>query len=265
MARRHKQRLLQGLDRFVELHFIDCVVSVSEDLRRQLLRYLPESKTVTIHNGIDLEKVFSRLSVSQAKERLGIPARCSVIGTVGRLDPIKRLDLFLRASHQIATAQPNTRFLIAGEGKEESRLRNLAANLGLRERVSFLGHREDVYDVLRAMDISVLCSDHEGLPMTLLETLYLGIPVVARPVGGVAEVIQDGVNGVWVMSTEESVLAQACLQLLREGSRREALSRQGRVRVATCFDADRSADQLAALYIRSAKPDEIRANTIREE
>jgi L-malate glycosyltransferase len=143
--RRYKQGAIEVVDRFVVQHFMDCVVSVSEDLRTQLSQYLPEHKIVTVHNGIDLKKVFSPLSVSQAKERLGIPAKSWVIGTVGRLDPIKRLDLFLAAAQEIVIAQPDTRFVIAGEGKEDSRLRNLAANLGLRERVSFLGHREDVY------------------------------------------------------------------------------------------------------------------------
>ena len=246
--RRYKQGVIEAVNRFVAQHSVDCVVSVSEDLRRQLVRYLPESKIVTIHNGIDLKRVFSPLSVSQAKERLGIPAELSVIGTVGRLEPIKRLDLFLAAAQEIATAQPDTRFVIAGEGIEESRLRSLAASLGLKDRVLFLGHREDVYDVLRALDISVLCSDHEGLPMTLLETLYLGVPVVARPVGGVAEVIQDGVNGVCVNSSEPAALARECIHILRDLGLRKRLVEAGTRIIGNRFSVENTAEGVVNLY-----------------
>ena len=88
----------------------------------------------------------------------------------------------MNATKQIGNALPNTRFVIAGDGTEASRLRDLAANLGVERVASVLGYRDDIYDVIRAMDIFVFCSDHEGLPMALLEALYLGVPVVARPV-----------------------------------------------------------------------------------
>ena len=112
----------------------------------------------------------------------------------------------------------------------------------------FSGHREDIYDVIRALDIFVFCSDHEGLPMALLETLYLGVPVVARPVGGIAEVIQDGVNGVCVGSSDPNEFASACLSLLRDDSRRTALARAGAALVAEKFTARHTAEQTAALY-----------------
>ena len=175
----------------------------------------------------------------------------------GAADPIKRLDIFLNATKQIGNALPNTRFVIAGDGTEASRLRDLAANLGLSERVLFLGYRDDIYDVIRAMDIFVFCSDHEGLPMALLEALYLGVPVVARPVGGIAEVIQDGVNGIWVESSGPSYLAEACLQLLHDDARRSFLARAGAQQVAERFTANSAADRLVALYYSCMKREEI--------
>lgn len=246
--RRYKQGLIQSLDRLVARYFTDRVVSVSEELRSQLTRYLPASRVVTIYSGVDEEKVFSPFSVSEAKQRLGVPSECCVIGTACRLDPIKRLDIFLGAAQQIAASRPNARFVIAGEGKEESSLRELARRLGVQNRVLFLGHRSDIYDVLRAMDIFVLCSDHEGLPNALLECLYLGLPAVVRPVGGVPELIQDGVNGIWVESSEPSALAAACLELLHDDKRRILLARAGAEVIAKKFTADRSADQVAQLY-----------------
>jgi glycosyltransferase involved in cell wall biosynthesis len=98
------------------------------------------------------------------------------------------------------------------------------------------------------MDMFVLCSDHEGLPIALLEALYLGVPVVARPVGGVAEVTQDGLSAIWVNSSTPSALAQACLLLVTDDSRRSCLARAGMTRVAEQFSANRTANRVAQLY-----------------
>lgn len=245
---RYKQGLIEMLDRFVARYSTDCVVGVSEELRRYLTTYLPAAKVVTIHNGIDEERVFSLFSPAQAKQRLGISAECWVVGTAGRLDSIKRLDIFLGAAREIAIAHPNSKFLLSGEGKEEMRLRKLAAALDLQDHVLFLGHRDDVYDVLRAMDIFVLCSDHEGLPMALLEALYLAIPVVARPVGGIPEVIENGVTGVLLDSTDPSVVAKEWMRLLTDADRRIEIARAGRRLVADRFSIKKSADEVSRLY-----------------
>jgi L-malate glycosyltransferase len=243
-----KQGVLQAVDRWVMRNQTDCVISVSDELRTQLVRYLPEDKVVTIHNGIDEDRVFSRLSTAEAKQYLGLPGECMVIGTAGRLDPVKRLDIFLDAVKQIDSIRPDMRFVIAGEGTEERELRSLAHRLGLQDRLLFLGHRDDVYDVLRALDIFVLCSDHEGLPMALLEALYLGVPVVARPVGGVAEVIRNGTNGLCVMSAAPSDLAGVCLDLLSDPSRRSRLAEAGVATVAKEFTSVGAANKTLLLY-----------------
>jgi glycosyltransferase involved in cell wall biosynthesis len=247
-SRRYKQGLIEGLDRWVARYSTDCVVSVSEDLRRQLIHYLPASKVITIHNGIDAERVFSPFSAAEAKQRLGIPPDSWVVGTAGRLDPIKRLDVFLAAAREIIHAQPNARFVIAGEGQEEQRLRELAHGLRLDGRILFLGHRDDIYDVLRAMDIFVLCSDHEGLPMALLEALCLGVTVVARPVGGVAEVIEGGVNGILVASSDPSALATQCLGILTDEDRRKRMVQAASRLIADKFGVKQTAAEVAKLY-----------------
>jgi glycosyltransferase involved in cell wall biosynthesis len=244
----YKQGLIEILDRAVARYSTDCVVSVSEELRRYLTNYLPAAKVITIYNGIDEDQVFSRFTAPEAKMRLGIPTDCAVVGTAGRLDPIKRLDIFLNAAKQISDGLPKTRFVIAGDGTEASRLRDLAASLGLSERVLFLGHRDDIYDVIRAMDIFVFCSDHEGLPMALLETLYLGVTVVARPVGGIPEVIQDGVNGVLVDSADPSTLARACLLILADDDRRKRFAQAGRRLIAEKFAVKETSGEVARLY-----------------
>jgi glycosyltransferase involved in cell wall biosynthesis len=141
-----------------------------------------------------------------------------------------------------------------GDGSERPRLEKMAAGLGLQDRVLFLGHRDDIYDVLRALDVFVMCSDHEGLPMALLEALHLQIAVVARRVGGVAEVIQDGMSGLLVDSAEPRALADACVRLLEDSNLRRRLAWSGQSRVAERFSAERTAADVADLYRSMCAP-----------
>lgn len=246
--KRCKQGVIQLMDQIVARYATDRVISVSAELTSHLRGYLKPEKVVTIHNGIDVDQVRSKMGHLEAKRCLGIPDHCWAIGTAGRLEPVKRLDIFLASAEHVATRLPNTRFIIAGSGSEESRLRTLAHASGLGDRVLFLGDRQDIYDVLRALDIFLLCSDHEGLPMILLEALALGAAVVARSVGGIHEVIQDGVNGILVQSDEPSTLAQACLNILADQARRQRLAVAGANLVASKFTVERTAKELAKLY-----------------
>jgi L-malate glycosyltransferase len=246
--RQRKQTLMQFLDRLTGRFSADRVIGVSFEMQDYLIRKLGRGKVAIIHNGLDVARVHSELSVPEAKAKLGIPAEDWVMGTAGRLEPIKRLDIFLDAARHISIRLPKAIFLIVGEGSEEARLRDLAQVHGIGDRVLFTGNRDDIYDVLRAMDVFVLSSDHEGLPMVLLEALYLGVPVVARRVGGIPEVIQDGVSGDLVDSSEPADLAKACLGLLSDEPRRLAMARAGVNVVAEKFSARQTAAQVAQLY-----------------
>jgi L-malate glycosyltransferase len=245
-----KQRLIRGLDGWVARHATDRVIGVSAEMARQLARGRDRQKVVFIPNGVDLEGVRSALTQPEAKQRLGISTAHPVIGTAGRLEPIKRLDIFLRAATAIARERPEAVFVIAGEGREAARLARLAASLGVAGQVRFLGHRDDAHDVLRAFDILLLTSDHEGLPMVLLEAMCLGVLPVARAVGGIPEVIHDGVNGVLVDSGDPAGagLAAACLEALRDRPRAERLIASGMKSVREEFGAAETARRVAQLY-----------------
>jgi glycosyltransferase involved in cell wall biosynthesis len=162
--------------------------------------------------------------------------------------PVKRMDLFLAAAEHIAQALPEARFVIVGEGQERSRLQHRADQSKVSERVYFLGHRDDIYDVLRAFDVFLMCSDHEGLPMALLEALHLGVPVVARGIGGVREVMEHGVNGLLVDSDQAPALAEACLRVLQEDGLRSRLADAGRRTVNERFNVAMTAARVAELY-----------------
>jgi len=247
---RAKQNAIGIVDRFVARYFTDSVISVSDELRAGIGRYVPADRLVVIRNAIDTRTVRSALSVAEAKSRLGIPAGCPVVGAAGRLEPIKRIDLFLQAAREIAWKLPEAKFVIAGAGSEELRLRRLADELELGDRAIFLGHRDDVYDVLRAMDLLVLTSDHEGLPTSLLEALFLQITVVARPVGGITEVIENGVTGFLAGSAEPAALAQVCVSVLADEKLRRQVAGEGARVVERQFSIGRAARQMAGLYRR---------------
>jgi glycosyltransferase involved in cell wall biosynthesis len=243
-----KQRFFQGLDRLTARWTADRVIGVSSDVSRQLESYWDPHKIVTILNGVDLEHVCSNLTLLEAKRRLGLPPDCFAVGTAGRLEPVKRLDIFLEAAKQISARDIKVRFVIAGDGRERERLSTLARDLGIGELVLFLGHRDDVFDVLRAFDLLVLSSDHEGLPMVLLEAMALGVVVVARAVGGLPEVIQDDKSGILVHAGDAASLANACAQLLADPARKREMAEAARISVAERYTAEQTANQVRQLY-----------------
>jgi L-malate glycosyltransferase len=245
-----KQTALQGVDRLVARYATDCIISVSGDLERRLARCVSKDKIALIPNGLDTSTVSSGLSVAEAKTRLGIPAENPVLGYAGRLAPIKRLDIFIAAAGEIRSRFPEAKFVIVGDGSEKFALHQAVQAARLNDRFVFLGHRDDVYDVLRAFDLFVLTSDHEGLPIALLEALHLRVPVVARRVGGIPEVVQHGLSGLLVDSPDPRALAEACIKLLRANDLRLRLADAGALRVAQHFSAERTAALTAELYQR---------------
>jgi L-malate glycosyltransferase len=243
-----KQTALQGLDRLVARYATDSVVSVSAELKRSLARHVSADKIALIPNGLDTTSVSSCLSQAEAKTQLGIPVESPVIGYAGRLVPIKRLDIFVAAAQEIRNRFPEARFVIAGDGSEMPALQRAARAMGLEDRFLFLGHRDDIYDVLRAFDVFVLASDHEGLPIVLLEALHMQVPVVARRVGGIPEVVEHGMSGLLVDSPDPRALAEVCIKLLRDPELRARLGSAGALRVARHFSAEQTAAQTATLY-----------------
>jgi glycosyltransferase involved in cell wall biosynthesis len=243
-----KQRCLRSLDRFVARRATDRVICVSSDMGRHLARQFGSRKIIVIPNGVDPSVVQPRLNVEEAKNRLGIPQASFVIGFAGRLEPVKRLDIFLKAAKLIVDVKQRISFVIAGAGREEAKLRTMAQSLGLSNHVFFLGHRDDIYDILRAFDALILCSDHEGLPMILLEALCLGVVVVARDVGGLPEVIQDGVNGVLVTSGEPEDMARACMRVLDDVPSRQRLALAGARLVTENYSVESAGNRVAELY-----------------
>jgi glycosyltransferase involved in cell wall biosynthesis len=129
------------------------------------------------------------------RKKLGIEGDELIIGTACRLVPIKRIDVLLGAFRMVRDTHPNAVLVIGGTGPLSDELKSVAAGLGIESKVKFLGHRDDIHDVMSAFDLFVMTSTHEGVPMALLEALAFGVPAVVPAVGGIPEVCpKEGVT-----------------------------------------------------------------------
>jgi glycosyltransferase involved in cell wall biosynthesis len=247
VLRNLKHWCVLGADRLAAKYTAARIVSVSSDIGEYWKRRA-DPRRVTVSNGVDLERVTSSFSPPEAKRLLGIAGDSFVVGIAARLECIKRHDLFVATAKYLAERIPESNFVIAGGGRQKESLHRLILESGLQERVALLGERNDVYDVLRAMDILLICSDHEGIPMVMLEAMALGVAVVARKVGGMPEVIQDGVNGFLVPSDSPEDLGHACFSIFTNPRLRESLTQVAYDEIHRRYSAEKHARTMVELY-----------------
>ena len=244
-----KFRVYETLDAVMLRCFADRVIAVSDRIADALRDegYRP-SLVTRVHNGIDLRKVMAMRRPEDLRRELGVDAGTIVFGTVGRLSPVKGHDTFLRAARLILDQHPGARFLIAGGGPLERELAALASELGIEPACRFLGPRADVYDLVSAMDVFVLPSLNEGIPMAVLEAMAVATPVVASAVGGLPEVIRDRQTGLLVPPADQRALADACLELARDREWAQRLGTAGRRVVEEQFSRDQNGRALMDTY-----------------
>jgi glycosyltransferase involved in cell wall biosynthesis len=194
----------------------DAIVAVSAEVQRFLSHQLrlPPSAIRVVHNGVALEES-SAAGAAEVRARLTVGAGGIRLATVASLTPKKGHDVLLRALARLKRDGIDCAAAFAGEGGERRRLEAAIARLDLGDRVHLLGAVVNVADVLAAIDVFVLPSRVEGLPLALLEAMAAGKPVVATAVGGVPEVIEPGVNGLLVPPDDDAALAGAIATLAR--------------------------------------------------
>lgn len=246
---RMKFRAYEALDRATLQCMADLVIGVSKGIADTLAQsgYRPTMLT-HIHNGIDLGQMTPIQASADVRRELGLDDASLVIGAVGRLSPVKGHASFLDAAKLILQEEPRARFLLVGNGPLQRQLRAQAAQLGLGDACLFLGDRADVYDLVAAMDVFVLPSLNEGIPMALLEAMALNRPVVATDVGGVPEVLEHRVTGLLVSPADPRGLADACLNLLANPAWAGRLGQQARHAVESRFTLERSGRELVEAY-----------------
>lgn len=183
------KQLQVHLDKFVGRSLQDAIIAVSSDLAQKLALHYPNEKIHIINNGIDSEAL--RQSKTTADFRLAAPDAIH-IGIIGRLEPVKRVDIFLAMAAQLkGTSVYDFRFHVIGEGRLKPELETAAHKLDVEAETIFHGHRRDMAACIGSLDFVVMCSDHEGTPMTALEALALGTPLIAHKIGGLTDVLEN--------------------------------------------------------------------------
>jgi glycosyltransferase involved in cell wall biosynthesis len=268
-----KLRIYEKIDAFL-LRFADRVVAVSDEIRDDLVRKgVPLRKVGVIYNGIDGERagninVDHRLqSTDQSRikpdhmprttkktenlrKSLGIDENDIVITNVGRLSPEKGHEALLGAMEKIFSNGTSAKLVIVGDGKLRSSLQSTVRGRGLEDKIRFMGIRDDVNEILKNSDIYVNSSSIEGLPLTVLEAMSAGLPVVATRVGAIPHVIEHNVNGLLVDSGDKEGMTKAIDSLVNNKDLRRRLGDAARRIVKERFSVDRMAHEYREVYER---------------
>jgi len=220
-------------------------LAVSREIAAELVERLgwPAERVEVAHNAVDVERV-AVAAPAGLRARLGGSETRPLVLTPARLDAQKGHPILLEAIAEL----PEALFLFAGEGPERGSLEARAAELGVSERVRFLGRREDIPQLLAACDVFALPSLYEGSSLAVLEAMAAGIPIVSSAIGGTEELIEDGRSGLLVPPGDAKALAAALRRLLGEPGLREQLATRARERVDTGLRREQSADRVQGIY-----------------
>jgi len=244
--------------RFVIDRLVSCceghLIAVSDAAARFLIEHkrIPANKITVIPNGRDLQTFQpGRRAGNAIRKRFQIPASAPLLGVIGRLETQKGHQYLLQALPQICAAFPDTRLLLVGEGSLYPALQDQAKELGLHDNVIFAQFQRDIPAFLEAMDIVVLPSLHEGLPLTAIEASAMAKPVVATAVDGTPEVIRDGTTGILVPPAAPEALAHAVLTLLQHPDLAFQYGAAAHAWAHQQFDLQRQVDETARLYLKA--------------
>jgi L-malate glycosyltransferase len=228
------------------------VVAVSAEVAASIARHTSARVPVqVVPNGVPVDLLRpDPPGASCVRRRFAIPENAPVVGQVAVFRRQKRLDVWLRAAEAIQRQVPESRFLLVGDGPLRREVEGWVAERDLADKVHLAGLQADIAPYLSAIDVLMISSEHEGLPLVLLEAMALQRAVVATAVGGVPEVVIDGRTGLLRSAGDAEGLAAAAVSLLRQPDRRRALGEAGRRRVEEGYSTLRMQDDLEDLYDR---------------
>ncbi len=215
---RIKLALRHFLERLLSRRFYR-IIAVSDAIREYIEKtiHINAKRLLTIHNGIPTTNV--RPTTRSQKTSVAFM-------TVGRLAPIKNHAMMLRAFAEIAKTNAHTRLIIVGDGPARIQLESSIKENHLEDKISLLGFRADIDNLLRDADIFLLTSHYEGISIALLEAMRAGLPVIATAVGGMSEIVRDGFTGVLVADDDHITLAKAMIRLADSQTLRDEMGKQ---------------------------------------
>ncbi len=246
-------KLTKTLYRFLDFlteQYVDRFIVVSDSLHRTIAQRKGEvSHRITrIYNGIELNQ-FARIHTAESvRPELGLNENDLVVGAVGRMVWQKGFEYLVKALPLVIERQPEIKLVLVGGGELLGRLKRLVSTLHLGRKVIFAGYRNDIKDVLTAMDIVVIPSLLEGFPMVTLEAMAMEKPIVATRIEGICEQITDGVNGLLVEPASHTVLAGKIITLLENRDFMSQVGRQARKTVEARFTVEEMLNRTENVY-----------------
>lgn len=251
---RAKSRFFVRVERILA-RFTDRIVVLSERQKDDLvsLGIAPPGKFEIVPLGFDLAP-FLEARGADFRRELGSSGGDggggeALVGIVGRLTAVKDHRMFLRAAVRIVAVRPDVRFVVVGDGELRKKLEAFAAGLGLGGKVIFTGWRRDMPRVYASLDVVALTSLNEGTPVSLIEAMAAGKPAAATDVGGVADVVEDGVTGFLARAGDDAAFAAIVLKLLGDREAAGRMGEAGRRKAAAGFTVDRLTADVACLYL----------------
>jgi len=244
------ERIFRGIERALT-RISDRIVTLSPALKTDLVEMgiADPAKIEVVPLGMDLAPLLGcDARRGELRAELGLLAGEPMVGIVGRLVPIKNHRLFFEAARSMVNSGSSARFIIIGDGELRDFLWNLASEIGIADRIRFLGWRKDMVPVYAGLDLLALTSDNEGTPVALIEGMAAGVPVVATAVGGVPDVVRDGITGRLVPPGDPDAMSRAWRAALAEKETTDRMRGAARREVEDRFGRERMLSAMAALY-----------------
>jgi len=234
----------------VAARFFAKIVAVSEETKQNLTHYegIPGEKIIVINNGIEGERYDIALAQVDAKKRFGVERFDKVVGLGVVLTDQKGIIYLIRAAPKILAQYPDTGFVIAGDGKIRSQLQSLVNEQGLADNFIFIGATKEIPAFLQCLDVYVLPSEWEGLPLVILEAMAARRCIVASAVGAVPQVLTDGEEGVLVPPADPAALADALMRVLGDSGLRQKLANNAHERFVQGFTVQSMTRSYERLY-----------------
>ena len=257
---RYRNKVRLWLDRLTN-RFTDQIIAVSQSTRNFLMEWekIPPDKVALIYNAVDLERFFpgpEELRL-ECRRQFGLPKTAKVVLGAGRLQAQKNFPGFLQAAAALSRLLPESRFVIAGEGPDRASLENLARQLGIADRVTFLGFVSRMRELYLASDVLFFPSFFEGTPMTVLEAMASGLPIVASEIDGTAEVLTDGVDALLAPPEQSRMFVARLATILQDPPLARRLAQQALAKVRERYSATAMVQEVEKLYWKHLKNKEI--------
>ncbi len=231
---------------------VDCFICASDAIRQMLLADgVPDARALTVHEGIDLERV-AAAPAAKLHEELWLPHQAPIVGNVAALVAHKGQRHLIEAAALVVRQVPDARFVIAGEGDLRPALERQIKEHHLEKHVFLTGFRPDVLSLHKAFDIFVMSSVTEGLGTSLLDAMASGKPIVATRAGGIPEVVSDGQTGMLVAPRDHQAMADALVKLLTDAALRRKMGDAGLRLARERFSAERMVRETLKVYKRVA-------------